>query len=68
MKATRKDFSVNPISKMAVDSHELQTLLGCGQTAAIKIGTDAKARVQIGRRVLWNVNAVQRYLDAICTE
>ena len=68
MNATRKDFSVSSIDKMAVDSHELQILLGCGHKAAVNIGTDAKARVQIGRRVLWNVNKVQQYLDSIATE
>lgn len=40
-------------------------MLGCGRKGAVDIGTAAEAKVQIGRRVFWNVGKIQKYLDAI---
>ena len=51
--------------KMSVDTNELQALVGAGRKTAVDIGTAAGARIQIGRRVLWNTRKVQRYLDAM---
>jgi len=42
--------------------------LHCGRTNANKVGSLAKARVQIGRSVLWNVDKINKYLDEIATE
>ncbi len=52
-------------TKILVDTNGLQEMLCAGRPAAIKIGTDAGARVQSGRRVFWNVRKVQQYIDAI---
>ena len=49
----------------AVDTEKLQGLLMAGRRTAIKIGTEAGARIQVGKRVLWNVSKVQKYLDQI---
>lgn len=51
--------------KMLVDTLGLQEMLSSGRPAAVKIGTEAGARVQSGRRVFWNVRKVQQYIDAI---
>lgn len=51
--------------KMLVDTLGLQEMLSSGRPAAVKIGTEARARVQSGRRVFWNVRKVQQYIDAI---
>lgn len=51
--------------KLAVDTKELQGLLSCGRDTAVKIGSQAQARFQVGKRVLWNVEKVQIYLDKI---
>lgn len=51
--------------KMSVDTNELQVLVGAGRKTAVDIGIAAGARIQIGRRVLWNTRKVQRYLDAM---
>ena len=51
--------------KLTVSAETLAQMLNCGRATAVKIGTDAKARIQIGRRVLWNVNKVQQYLNTI---
>ena len=51
--------------KILVDTFGLQEMLSAGRPAAVKIGTEAGARVQSGRRVFWNVRKVQQYIDAI---
>lgn len=51
--------------KMLVDTLGLQEMLSSGRPTAVKIGTEAGARVQSGRRVFWNVRKVQQYIDAI---
>lgn len=66
MRATKKSEMV--MNQVAVTTENLQNILDCGRPAAVKIGTLAKARVEIGRRVLWNVSKVQKYLDSISTE
>lgn len=63
--------NVEPVEfkdKLAMGSAELSQALGCGKPMAIQIGSQAKARVQVGKRVLWNLNKIQRYLDSIATE
>lgn len=64
MRATKAKGS-NTAAKMLVDTNGLQEMLCAGRPAAVKIGTDAGARVQTGRRVFWNVKKVQQYIDAI---
>lgn len=59
-----KDYLV-PLS---VDTNGLQTILGCGRSTAVNIGTKAEARIVVGKRLLWNVAKIQRYLDAISTD
>lgn len=63
MNATRKTELNN--QRKTVDTFELQSMLGCGRKGAVDVGTAAGAKIQIGRRVFWNVKKVQQYLDAI---
>jgi hypothetical protein len=65
MMATRKPDGIRLCDKMAVDAIELQTLLGCGRAAAIRIATEAGCRIQIGKRVLYSTKKLQEYLDKI---
>ena len=51
--------------RLAVDTKELQSMLCCGRDTAVKIGTESKARFQVGKRVLWNVSKVQDYLNRL---
>lgn len=51
--------------KLAVDTKELQSMCCCGRDTATKIGMSANARLQFGKRVLWNVEKVQAYLDKV---
>ena len=66
MRATKKSEMF--MNQVAVTTENLQNILDCGRPTAVEIGTLAKARVEIGRRVLWNVSKVQKYLDTIATE
>lgn len=50
---------------LAVTTDGLRTLLGCGRDTAVKIGLEAESRIQIGKRVLWNVAKIQKYLDQV---
>lgn len=68
MRATTRNDSQNHREKLAVTTEGLQSLLDCGRPTAVEIGTKAQARIEIGKRVLWNVNKVQRYLDLVATE
>ena len=65
MRETNKDCNLKPNDKKLVDTTELQFLVCTGRKSAVEIGTAASARVRIGRRVLWNVEKVQKYLDTI---
>ena len=51
--------------ELAGDTNKLASKLGCGICTAIKIGTEAGAKIKVGRRVLWNFSKVQSYLDSI---
>ncbi|MGN9018237.1 hypothetical protein ACTNBM_04480 [Lachnospiraceae bacterium HCP1S3_C3] len=68
MRATNQNESIISQDRLAVTTERLQNILDCGRPTAVEIGTLAKARVEIGRRVLWNVSKVQKYLDTIATE
>ena len=55
-----------PITALTVNTKCLMKMLGCGRPAAVKIGIAAGAKVTIGeRKLLWNVRAIQQYLDNI---
>lgn len=63
MNMTRK--SGEEKKPLLVDTLGLQEILSSGRPAAVRIGTEAGARVQAGRRVFWNVKKIQQYLDMI---
>lgn len=48
-----------------VNTPTLMELLDCGRASALQIGIAAGARIQIGKRVLWNLPKIRRYLDSI---
>ena len=52
------------VNNLTVDTAGLQSLLSAGYPA-VEIGTAAGARITVGRRVLWNVSKIQKYLDEI---
>ena len=68
MRATQKDSTINNCDKLTFDTNGLQSLLDCGRVTAVEIGTQAEARIEVGKRVLWNLRKIQKYLDSIATE
>lgn len=61
---TRHNLQDFPV-KLAVTTEDLQKLLSCGRKSAVDIGEMAEAKIQLGRRVLWNVDKIKAYLDLI---
>ena len=60
-----------PSALLTVSTRTLMRLLDCGKPAAIRIGTEAGAkvvvgrRISIGRKVLWNVKVIEQYLNRV---
>ena len=50
---------------LAIDTPTLMAMLHCGRVTAVEIGKKATAEIRVGRRVLWNVDKVKRYLESI---
>ena len=48
---------------LTVDTAGLQALMHAGIKTATEIGTAAGAKIYVGRRVLWNVAKIRKYLD-----
>lgn len=65
MQATKKFDHLEPHEKITVNTAELQALLSCGRYSAVQIGEAAGARIQIGKRVFWNVEKVKNYVNLI---
>lgn len=65
MNCTTRHNLQDPVARLTVTTEELQVLLGCGRKSAVDIGELAEARIQLGRRVLWNVEKIKTYLDLI---
>lgn len=62
MKRTDNGIDTN---NLAINTNTLMKILNCGRYTAVKIGDNAGARVSIGKRVLWNMKKIQKYLDDI---
>lgn len=54
-----------PERMMAVDIERLSAMLSCGHATARKIGEQARAKITIGRRVLYSVEKVRDYLNSL---
>ena len=65
MRATTQFPEAMKRERIAVNTKELQAMLGCGRKTAVDIGEQAGAKIQIGRRVLWNPIVVKEYIAQI---
>ena len=65
MRATRQFNNVDIQSKIAITTEELQSMLSCGRYSAVQIVEAAEARVQIGKRIFWNVEKIKSYVNSI---
>lgn len=52
-------------SRVTVSTENLAKMIDCGRATAVKIGTAAGARVQIGKRVLFKMDKVEEYLNKL---
>lgn len=68
MRTTKTNEEARNIDKICVTTESLQDLLDCGRPTAVEIGKQAGARVEIGKRLLWNVSKVQSYIDSLAEE
>ncbi len=50
---------------ITVDTNRLAQMLSCGRGTAVKIGTDAGAKIKIGKRTLYKVSIIEKYLESI---
>lgn len=50
---------------LLVSTKQLCKMLSLGETLAAEVGTAAKAKVQVGSRVCWNIKKIERYIDDI---
>lgn len=64
----RKTTSVMNDNMITVNMAQLQAMLGVGRNTADKIGKESGAVIHIGRRKLFNVSKIQKYLDNISEE
>lgn len=53
------------LNRITLSTEELMDVLSCGRATAVEIGTKAKARLEIGKRVLWSVDKVRAYVNSI---
>jgi hypothetical protein len=63
MRGTQKREVTN--HTLLISETELREFLHCGRACAVKIGNAAGARVQIGKRVLWNLPKIRDYVESI---
>lgn len=65
MRVTKQFNTVDTQNKIAITTDELQAMLSCGRYSAVQIGDAAEARIQIGKRIFWNVEKVKAYINLI---
>ena len=59
----RKTTEYKAENRLTVDIEGLMAMLSCGEVTAKKIADYAEARVIVGRRVLYNVDKIKKYID-----
>ena len=62
MYKTKISATAQPIT---VNIERLAAMLSCGRATARKIGEQAGAKIVIGRRVLYSVEKVKKYLSSL---
>lgn len=61
----RKTKTMEVSNKVSVNAETLAKILDCGRPTAVKIGEAAGARLQFGKRVLYKMDKIERYLDSL---
>lgn len=61
----RKTGANNTNDAIMITTAQLMEKMNCGYQTAVTIGKEAQARVYMGRRVWYNVQKIEKYLDTI---
>lgn len=61
----RKTKAQNMNDPLMVTTEQLMRKMNCGYQTAVTIGAKAGARIYVGRRVWYNLNKVEKYLQEI---
>lgn len=61
----KKTLIRNNKELLTVNAETLAGMLDCGRATAVRIGMEAGAKIQVGRRTLYKVSAVNKYLDSL---
>lgn len=64
----RKTLNRDSKELLAVSAETLAGMLDCGRATAVRIGTDAGAKIQMGRRTLYKVSIIEKYLESVAGE
>lgn len=64
----RKTKIIESNNKVSVNAETLAKVLDCGKPTAMKIGEAAGARFQIGKRVLYKMDKVEKYIDGLANQ
>ncbi len=59
----KRSVQNHDLTPRLVDTTELMQYSGLGRNRAIEFGDAAGARVQVGRRVLWDRTKIDKYID-----
>ena len=62
-KTGTNDIPLN--QRITVNAEGLMALCSCGKSTALEIGNKSGAKLKIGKRTLYKVNAVMRYLEGL---
>lgn len=58
-----EQYAINN-NTITVDTNRLAQMLSCGRGTAVKIGTAAGAKIKIGKRTLYKVSIIEKYLES----
>lgn len=58
----RKTKAENIDGAIMITTDQLMQKLNCGYQTAVKVGSEAKARIHVGRRVWYNVEKIEKHL------
>lgn len=50
------------------NTNQLQKYFGLGRASCVRIGEQAHAKITIGRRVIWDMKKIEKYLESITAE
>ena len=50
---------------LCLSAESLAKMLDCGRATAVKIGTAAGAKISIGRRTLYKMDLIEKYLNQL---